>query len=95
MANNISGLPWVIDTAAGTVIKSGLTYVKSLVFNGYSDAAHQCIVTGADGSGNRITVCTFDGQADLGPVSFNEGNPFWLRDIAVTTLGSGRLSVFV
>lgn len=95
MANNISGLPWVIDTAGAGIIKPGLVFVKSLVFNGYTDASHQCIVTGADGSGNRIIVCTFDGQADLGPVSFNEGNPFWLRDIAVTTLGSGQLSVFV
>lgn len=95
MANNIAGRPWVIDTASSDVIKPGLVYVKSLVFNGYTDAAHKCIVTFNDGSGNRLTLCTFDGQADLGPVSFNEGSPFWVRDIAVTTLDSGQLSVFV
>ncbi len=95
MANNIAGRPWVIDTASATVIKSGNVYVKALVFSGYAAAVDQCVITADDGSGNRIVVCTLQGQADLGAISFNEGAQYWLREIAVTVLTSGQLSVFV
>lgn len=95
MANNIGGRPWVIDTASASVVKSGNVYVKALVFSGYAAAIDQCVVTADDGRGNRITVCTLQGAADLTPVSFNTGAPYWVRELAVTVLTSGKLSVFV
>lgn len=98
MANNIGGRPWVIDTASPDVIKSGNVRVKALVFSGYASPADQCIVTANDGNGagaSRITVTTLQGAADLSAVSFNEGAEYWLRELAVPTLTSGVLQVFV
>lgn len=95
MANNIGGNPWVLDTAGVGVIKPGLVYVRAIVFSGYAAATDQAILTANDGRGNRITVATLDGDADLSAQSYNEGASYWLRDLALTTLTSGQVSIFV
>lgn len=98
MANNIGGRPWVIDTASADIIKTGNVYVKGFAFSNYAAATDQCIITGSDGNGagaSRITVLVLEGNSALSSVDVNLAMPIWVRDIAVTTLTSGQLSVFI
>lgn len=95
MANNVGSRPWVIDTAGATTVKSGNAYVKSIVFSGYNGPTDTAVIKCADASGNQVVLATLVGNAGLEPVSFNVGAPYWVKDLAVTILDSGQVSVFV
>jgi hypothetical protein len=95
VANDLSGRPWVVDTPSATTIHALQTYVKSIVFSGYASATDEAIVTELTAAGNTRNVCSLQGKADLSPVYFTLGAPFWCRNIAVPTLTSGQVSIFV
>lgn len=95
MANDLSGRPWVVDTANAATIHSGNAYVKGITFSGYAAAADEAIITFKSAAGNTDILVTLQGHADLSPVFFDLGLPIWVRDIAVSVLTSGKVSIFV
>lgn len=95
MANDLSGRPWVVDTASATTIHSGNAYVKGIVFSGYASAADQAVITFKSAAGNTNVLATLQGKADLSPVHPDLALPIWVRDIAVSVVTSGRVSIFV
>jgi hypothetical protein len=95
MANDLSGRPWYVDTPSATTLHPLQTFVKSIVFSGYASAADQAIITELTPAGNTKVVCTLQGKADLSPVYFTLGAPFWCRNIAVPTLTSGHVDIFI
>lgn len=92
MANNIKGLPWVLDTAGASAVKSGLTWVSSITFSGYTLAAHKAVIKDAQ---RNVVLYTLDGNAELSPVQLVFAEPMRMRELALTTLDSGQVTIDV
>lgn len=82
--------PIVIDTAAADVLFSTWIHFSSMVWSGYSDATHTCIVQDAAGT----VIATFNGDTDLSPQELGSGGGRILG-LIVPTLGSGKLTIFL
>lgn len=95
MANDLSGRPWAVDTPSATTIHPLQCYVKGITFSGYASAADQAIISFLSPAGNTDVLCNMQGHTDLSPVFFDLGLPIWVRNIAVPTLTSGKVSIFV
>jgi hypothetical protein len=95
MANDLSGRPWVVDTASAATIHALNAYVKGIVFSGYASAADEAIITFLAPSGNTNVLAVLQGKPDLSPVHPDLALPIWVRNIAVPTLTSGKVSIFV
>lgn len=95
MPNDLSGRPWVVDTANAATIHSGNAYVKGIVFSGYASAADEAVITFKAASGATNILVTLQGKADLSPVHPDLALPIWVRDIAVSVVTSGQVSIFV
>lgn len=109
MANNLTKNPWVLDTQSNNYIRSGTTTpaptglsqasqsmgpiaIATIIFSGYSTGnTDQAILTDEDG----IVFATLNGNSDKTAVGFSIGMPFRKWDFALTTLTSGKVSVFV
>lgn len=89
MANSYRN-PWVIDTAATTAISANRVFIQNMVWSGYTDATHKCIIKD---TARDLVVMTLDGNTDLSPI--NIYGEFIINKPAVTTLGSGVLTIFV
>lgn len=92
MANNIKGRPWVLDTAGASAVKTGFTYVLGITFSGYTLASHTAVIQDAK---RAITLYTLKGVTDLAPVQLTFSEPVPIRDLALTTLGSGVVTIDV
>lgn len=91
MANDLTRTPWIIDTASATTIKSGLTFVKDLTFSGYASGGDTAVIQ--DDRGRAILTLT--GLGTLNPIAAPlPADGIWIRDIKVTTLGSGIVTIW-
>lgn len=90
MANDITRTPWIIDTPSATTVKAGLTFAKGFEYSGYAAQADQCIIQDDRG----INVEVLNGRPDLGPVATRFASGVWIRNLAVTTLTAGKLTVY-
>lgn len=99
MANVLKSNTWFIDTASATPIKgaSGTqVLVSALEFSGYAASTDKAVVKGNDGKGGTpYIITTLQGNTTLSPISTNFGKPVWMMDLAVTTLSSGQVTVYV
>lgn len=107
MANNLATNTWKIDTPSATPVSlmptntilgtnpQGPIYVSALEFSGYASATDEAVVTATDSAGNTFNVATMVGHADLSLVSTNFGKPVWIRNLAVPTLTSGQVTVYL
>jgi hypothetical protein len=86
MANNISANPWYLDTVG--VIWHGRIYIKELLWNKPTAGTALLLV---DDYGNTI-INTIANASDP---SQSFGSLGWINGMALTTLGSGTLSVFI
>lgn len=92
MANNIKGLPWVLDTAGASAVKTGYTWVRGIIFSGYTLASHKAVIKDAH---RNVIIATLDGDAELTAQSIIFSEPMRVRDLALTTLDSGQVTVDV
>ncbi len=105
MANNIATNTWKIDTPSANPVKSvgsgpfntGATsvYVSAIEFSGYAAATDKAVITATDAAGNTFTFLTLDGDADLTAQTTSFGKGVWIRNLAVPTLTSGIVTVFL
>lgn len=89
MANQLKTNPWVLDTAAATLLATYNMRIHHMEFVGYSTATHTCILK--DVNGNVI----WQAHGDVGLeniVSFDLG---WVQGLALTTLDSGKVLVYL
>lgn len=91
MANDISGNPLIIDTAAATNVwpQGGNLNVRHFEFVDYAAGTDNVIVT--DRNGRR--VWSANGTADLDNIISQEIG--WIRGLIVPTLSSGKLYVYL
>lgn len=85
MANNLTQRPWVIDTAAATVLWSGQVKISHIEFDGYAADTDVCVVKNAQG----LVICQLNGASDLETV--RSGCIGWVSGIAVTQLDGGGI----
>lgn len=90
MANNLTGRPWVIDTAAGTTIKAGRTFVTGFLYRNYTTAGHKATVKDLL---RNVVIFEADGLATGEWIECDWSNPQSVNNIAVTTLDSGVLEI--
>ena len=88
MANNISANPWTVDTASTALVWAGRIYIKELIWN-KATAGTALVIK--DQNGNVI----IDTVANAADPMFAFGTLGWVNGMAVTTLASGTLSVFI
>ena len=85
MANQLSELPWVLDTVSASVLFSGMTKISHIAYVGYTDPSHQAEVQ--DGEGNLVAL--LKGSADLLSVT-SYAKVGWIKGLKLpTTLSSG------
>jgi hypothetical protein len=89
MANQLSEIPWAVDTAGGTVLYSSLIKVAQFSFLDY--AAGTDTVEVQDRNGNL--VWKGNGTADLNPI--DSGPIGWIDGLKVPTLSAGKLLIYV
>lgn len=89
MANQLSAIPWQIDTAAATVLFASRMQIHQFVFTDYSSATDKVVVT--DAAGNIIWSTV--GNTDLTAIASQKIG--YTLGLIVSTLGSGRLLVYV
>lgn len=95
MANNLTRNPWIIDTASASAVKDSslcaITFVTSLVWSGYVNAAHQVVIQ----DDQSVTLFTLQGNADMSPVVIPFDKRLPIRGLKVTTIDSGVLAIHV
>lgn len=90
--NDLSSNVWVLmDPHADIPIKSGLTKVMSMSWEGYANADHHMMLK----TGNGAIIFEAYGNTDLSPISKTFDNGLWLDDIRLVDLQSGRVLVVV
>ena len=87
MANNFTARPWVIDTAAATVLTGMKLRVKSFRWVGAAAAGQACIVQ--DASGREVWKSLSNG-ANFIDESLKEED---MTGLVVPTLDAGKLYV--
>lgn len=89
MANDLSGRPWILDTAGGGVLWKGWLKIKNIEFIPTLDTDTAAIQ-------NQLgkEVVTFNGRSDLSPsFSLEIG---WIQGFNLTQLSAGcKIKVFI
>lgn len=88
MANDLGSNPWVLDTAAATVLYSGFIVVKAFEWSEYTADAHTIVIKDTNGK----EIWSVNGASDLSPIQSTDIGP--VQGLALTTLDSGKLRVF-
>lgn len=96
MANNLTKLPWKVDTPSDTALFTGRIFLSHITYVGSTDPAHVAEVQ--DKNGNLVallsgdTILTSDHQ-----IEWIEGLkvPLLTTDGAVANLQSGKLLLYV
>lgn len=108
MANKFTRNPWIIDTAVaypGGLVRTLLQTppgqgptgfaplcILAFTFSGYATGnTDQAVFVDADGT----IFLTLQGTADKGAVGLTFPLPFFIDNFAVTTITSGRVSVYL
>ena len=89
MANNLASNPWVLDTAAVTVLFPGHIIVNAFEWEGYALDTDTVVVK--DGNGKEVWKA--NGFSDL-TAAYSGAGSFSIQGLALTTLASGKLRVF-
>lgn len=87
MANDLTADPWIIDTAATTVLSTNQIYVKSIRWVGATTAGHTAIVQ--DQKGNVIWSSVASGANYVESEIIEQ----WINGLIAPTLASGVLYV--
>ena len=78
MANQLSSLPWRIDTLSALPIWTGALKISYIAYVGYTDAGHSVEVLNGAGE----LVCLLKGAADLTTVEAHE-EIGWVRGLII------------
>lgn len=89
MANQIGPNPWMLDTASATPVFTGYMDVVQFEFSGYALDTDSFEIKDANGK----SVWKGNGEADLSPV--RSGKIGWIKGLALTTLSSGVMYVYI
>lgn len=82
MTNQLSEIPWTIDTTSNTAVYTSHMFVRDMEFAGYASASD--FVEVQDRNGNVVALLT--GKEDLSPVkTYNVG---WIIGLLVPVNGS-------
>lgn len=93
MANDLTNNPWVVDTAAATVLSADRLRLVTIRWVGATDAGHTAVVTNAAG---KVVWAGNAGSADHSEESQLPGYRTKGLDtvgLVVPTLGSGKLYI--
>ena len=88
MSNVLTQSPWLVDTAAATILGTGRHRIVGIRWMGGTTAGHQCIITDRNGK------VVFEGIAAAANHNDESNIPFEVDGISVTTLGSGRVYIY-
>lgn len=85
MANNLGQRPWVIDTAAATILWTSQVKIVHIEFAGYTADTDKCVIKNAQG----LIICQLDGASDLETV--RSGKIGFVSGLAVTQIDGGGI----
>ena len=91
MANQVTGNPWIIDTASGSAILTSMAQVRSFRWTGGTTAGHSCVVQ--DQNGKVVWDSFANGANFLDEKVFEERHGRTVNGLIVPTLGSGKLYI--
>jgi len=92
MSNIVTVNPWLLDSASSTAVSNDRLKIQSFRWVGGSTAGHQCIVKNKNGVQVWESICA--GANHVDDSSAIAPNGFDIDGLALTTIGSGRLSVY-
>lgn len=98
MANDLTGNPWVIDTASSTPVTTEDVYLDAIRWVGATTAGHQAVVKDNKGTPDTIYEGLANGANFIDERSFGaeySGPRRVVGGLAVTTLGSGKLYIYL
>ena len=87
MSNDLTGDPYIIDTAAATVLSTNNLYIKSIRWVGGTTAGHTAIIQ--DQTGNVIWSSVASGANYVESEIIEQ----WINGLIVPTLASGVLYI--
>lgn len=87
MANDISADPWIIDTAAATVLSTNMLNIKSIRWVGATTAGHTAIIHDKDSNVIWSSVASGANYVE------SEIVEQWVHGLIVPTLASGVLYI--
>lgn len=90
MANDLTKQPWMVDTAAGTVLTTERLKVKGVRWVGATTAGHQAVIT--DRNSRTVWESVAAGANHVESDLIESEDPGW-DGLRVPTLGSGRLYI--
>lgn len=90
MANSLADSPWSIDTAGGSLLVTGNVRLKRIRWVGATTVGHQAVIQDAN---NRIVWEEVAPGANFS--TSEDGEFFFAGGCKVTTLGSGKLYLYV
>lgn len=91
MANNVTGNPFIIDTAGASAVYTGPLVMDRFRWVGATTVAHQCVVTDGDG---KVLFESFATGPNYVDETYCGDQHKIIRDLKVPTLGSGKLYVY-
>ena len=97
MANDLTGNPWVVDTASATPITTDDVFLDTIRWVGATTAGHQAIVKDNKGTPDTIYEGLASGANFIDERSFGAeyaGPRRVVGGLAVTTLSSGKLYIY-
>ena len=97
IANDLTGNPWVVDTASATPITTDDVYLDTIRWVGATTAGHQAIVKDNKGTPDTIYEGLASGANFIDERSFGAeyaGPRRVVGGLSVTTLGSGKLYIY-
>jgi hypothetical protein len=90
MANNVSGNPWILDTAGAALVWPAKVFVEHFEFVDYAGDTDNCELKDASGR----SIWKNNGAADLQEV--RSGKIGWVSGVALTTVtGTGKVRVYI
>ena len=98
MANDLTGNPLVIDTASATPIMTDDVYLDAIRWVGATTAGHQAVVKDNKTSPDTVYEGLASGANFIDERSFGAeyaGPRRVVGGLAVTTLGSGKLYIYL
>lgn len=92
MANQLSGNPWVIDTAAATVLLDTWADIRLIRWVGAGVIGDECSVTDQN---SRVIFSSFAATAKYkDEVSFEDRQGLSVNGLIVPTLASGKVYIY-
>lgn len=90
MANDLTSIPWIIDTAAATILTNDRIRVKAVHWVGATAAGHQVIVQ--NNVGRELFRADAFGANNVDRLLIEDD---WRLGFKVPTLDSGKLYIYI